>query len=394
MEVLAVFVGVCVGAAVVIVVVVLRRRSAQEVARQLIEQAQVQRVEELQAVIKQVEAVLGPLCQSALSANSEQFLRLAETRLSAQSRQGEASLDTRKKLIDEQVKQMTTRLTELSTALQTLDKDRRESHGSLVKHLQTTTQATAALQQTTTQLREALANPQRRGQWGERMAEDVLRLAGFIENVNYRKQAALDSGGKPDFTFLLPQDRCVNMDVKFPLANYLRYLDAADEPVRERRKADFLRDVRSRIKEVTTREYIDPGNGTVDYVLVFIPNEQVYGFIHEHDPALLDDALRQKVVLCSPLTLYAILSVIRQAAENFRLEQASREILGLLGAFNKEWAKYVELMDKMGRKLEDAMKHYEELTTTRTRQLERQLDKIETLRSEQQLALPAEGETE
>ncbi|HUU96894.1 MAG TPA: DNA recombination protein RmuC [Phycisphaerae bacterium] len=393
-EVLAAVIGVCVGAAVVVIIVVLRRRSAQEVARQLIEQAQVQRVEELQAVIKQVEAALGPLCRDALSANSEQFLRLAETKLSGQTRQGEAALEEKKKLIDEQVKQVTTRLGELAAAVQTLDKDRRQADAALGKHLETATQATAVLQETTGQLREALANPQRRGQWGERMAEDVLRLAGFIEGVNYRKQAALEAGGKPDFTFLLPQDRRVNMDVKFPLANYLRYLDAADEPVREQHKGAFLRDVRNRIKEVTTREYIDPGNGTVDYVLVFIPNEQVYGFIHEHDPALLDDALRQKVVLCSPLTLYAILSVIRQAAENFRLEQASREILGLLGAFNKEWGKYVELMDKMGRRLEDAMKHYEELTTTRTRQLDRQLDKIETLRSEQQLALPAEGDAD
>ena len=129
-------------------------------------------------------------------------------------------------------------------------------------------------------------------------------------------------------------------------------------------------------------------------MLVFIPNEQLYGFIHENDPELLEYALGKKVVLCSPLTLYAILSVIRQAAENFRLEQASREILSLLGTFKKEWGKYVEGMDKMGRRLEDAMKQYEELTTTRTRQLERQLDKIDNLRSQQQVALPTEIGTE
>lgn len=394
MEWLAAIIGVGVGAAVTLVVILLRRRSAQDVAHQLIEQAQQQKVEELQAVIEQVKGALGPLCQDALSANSEQFLRLAETKLAGQTKQGEAALDTRKKLIDEQVKQMTTRLGELATAVQTLDKDRRESHTAMAKHLETATQATAVLQETTGQLREALANPQSRGQWGERMAEDVLRLAGFVKNVNYRKQDQLEIGTKPDFTFLLPQDRRVNMDVKFPLANYLKYLNADDEPIRKQHRDAFLRDVRGRIKEVTSREYIDPGDGTVDYVLVFIPNEQVYGFIHEHDPALLDHALQQKVVLCSPLTLYAILSVIRQAAENFRLEQASREILGLLSAFNKQWAKYVELMDKMGQKLEGAMKHYEVLTTTRTRQLDRQLDKIEALRSQQQVALPGEDQPE
>ena len=391
MEVVIAIVGVCVGAALVLLVLVLRRRPAHELARQLVEQNDAKRIEDLQRIIEQITATLGTLSREALAANSEQFLRLAETKLAGQARQGEAELESKRKLIDETVRQITTRLGELSTAVQGLEKDRRESHGALVKQLETTTRATAALQETTGQLRQALASPQRRGQWGERMAEDVLRLAGFLEGVNYYKQTRQDSGTQPDFSFPLPQGRRVNMDVKFPLANYLKHLDAPDEPTRERYQAAFLRDVRNRIKEVTTREYIDPAGGTVDYVLVFIPNEQIYGFIHEHDAAVLDDALRQKVVLCSPLTLYAILAVIRQAAETFRLEQASREILSLLGAFQREWIKYVELMAKMGKKLDEARSQFDELTTTRTRQLDRKLDKIEELRTRERVALPAES---
>ena len=62
-----------------------------------------------------------------------------------------------------------------------------------------------ALSEHTQQLREALASSKVRGQWGERMAEDVLRLAGFLEGVNYRRQATLDErGGRPDYTFLMP----------------------------------------------------------------------------------------------------------------------------------------------------------------------------------------------
>jgi DNA recombination protein RmuC len=227
------------------------------------------------------------------------------------------------------------------------------------------------------------------------MAEDVLRLAGFVEGVNYHKQKQLTEGSRPDFTFLLPENQCVHMDVKFPLANYVRMLEAADDPTRAACAGQFLKDVRLRVKEVTTRDYINPAAGTVDYCLVFIPNEQIYGFIHEQDGSLLDEALRQKVVLCSPLTLYAILAVIRQAVENFRLEQASMQILSLLAEFKKQWTKYVAGMDKMGERLEAAGQEYRKLVSTRTRQLERQLDKIEDLRAarEQQAApheLPAE----
>ena len=391
MNELSILISVVVGAGVVLVVLRLRRRSHEEVARRLMEQAQGEKIEDLRAVIEQIKTAFGALSREALSANSEDFLRLAGTKLAEHTKQGEAALDAKKKLVDKTVEQMSARLGELSTALQVLDKDRRQSHGALTGKLETTTQATAALQKTTAQLREALANPQRRGQWGERMAEDVLRLAGFIEGVNYQKQSATESG-RPDFTFLLPQDRRVNMDVKFPLANYLKYMDTADgDPAGEQLKAQFLRDVRNRVKEVTTRDYIDPSAGTVDYVLVFMPNEQMYGFIHEHDPSLLDDALQRKVVLCSPLTLYAVLAVIRQAIENFRMEQTSREILSLLEAFQKEWAKYTEVLEKMGERLDGAMKQYELLSTTRTRQLEKQLDKIENLRSQQHVALPSEA---
>ena len=155
----------------------------------------------------------------------------------------------------------------------------------------------ATLANTTRSLREALANPQARGQWGERMAEDVLRLAGFVENVNYRKQAQLrgaggDGSGRPDFTFDLPKGHVLHMDVKFPLAAYLRYLDG-DRPTpsaastSRRSCATCARRSRSSPSATTTRAT----SRSVDYVLLFLPNEQLTGFIHEHDPALLDDAL-------------------------------------------------------------------------------------------------------
>jgi DNA recombination protein RmuC len=279
---------------------------------------------------------------------------------------------------------------ELTGVVHATEKDRREAFGKLIKEIESTGKAAGALSETTAQLTQALASSSHRGQWGERMAEDVLRLAGMIEGVNYRKQSTTESGTKPDFVFLLPTGPRVNMDVKFPIANYLRFLESDDADADRLRKT-FLTDVRSRVKEVTTRDYIDPVAGTLDFVLVFIPNEQLYGFIHENDPQLIEFALSRKVVLCSPLTLFAILAVIRQAADNFRLQQASNEILRLLGEFNKQWAKYGEVVERLGRQLESAMKAYTDLTTTRTRQLERQLDKIEALRSEEAPVLPAQN---
>ncbi len=109
-----------------------------------------------------------------------------------------------------------------------------------------------SLTENTRQLREALASQKVRGQWGERMAEDVLHLAGFLEGVNYRRQATLaGSGGRPDFTFLLPNGLVMHMDVKFPLDNYVRFLEAESDLDRRRHRDQFLRDVRDRVRELT-----------------------------------------------------------------------------------------------------------------------------------------------
>ena len=175
------------------------------------------------------------------------------------------------------------------------------------------------------------------------------------------------------------------MDVKFPLNNYMRYLDATSDVERERHRKEFLKDVRLRLKEVTSRGYGNTGSSTIDCVLLFIPNEQVYGFIHEQDRALLDDALRDKVVFCSPLTLFAVLAVIRQAVDNFRLSQTSHEILELLGGFQKQWDKFVEQMDKVGRGLKTAGNAFDELEGTRRRGLDRELDKIDAMRQRQEV---------
>src|SRR5438132_4242711 len=312
----------------------------------------------------------------------DNVLKLAKDKLESERQINVHELDAKKGLIDQQLQSMTGELEKVSKLMRDLERDRVEKFGQLANQLQATNAQTAALMQTTSTLREALASTKARGQWGERMAEDVLRLAGFIENVNYLKQKTIEGGSsRPDFTFLLPKSLKLHMDVKFPFDNYLRFLDAATDGEKSKCRTDFLRDVKARIKECTSRDYID-SEVTVDYVLLFIPNEQIYAFIHEQDSSLLDDGIRNKVLFCSPFTLIAVLAVIRQAVDNFALEKTSNEMLSHFGAFKKQWDEFVCRWDLLGRKIEEVMKEYEVLSTTRRRQLEKPLNKIEELRTQ------------
>lgn len=332
------------------------------------------------------------LSLEALSKNTEQFLKLANETLARQTQTGEKDLEAKKELIDQTLQTTKGELQRIQNLVTNFEKDREQKFGELATQLKSTAEQTGKLQDTTNQLRTALASTKARGQWGERMAEDVLRLAGFVEGINYRKQKALGvEGSRPDYTFFLPRGLIVNMDVKFPFDNYLRWLAAEAETEKERYKKEFLRDARARIKEVTTRDYINPRERTIDYVILFIPNEQVYAFIHENDTSLLDEALRSKVIPCSPLTLYAVLAVIRQAVENFNLEKATTEILALFGTFNQQWDAFAKCLERMGKRIEEARKEFESLTSTRRNQLERPLRQIENLRRQKNIPLGGEN---
>jgi DNA recombination protein RmuC len=202
----------------------------------------------------------------------------------------------------------------------------------------------------------------------------------MVEGINYTKQKTLEHGpGRPDYTFLLPNSLKINMDVKFPLDNYIRYLDAESEHDKKRFREELLKNTKVMMKGVTGREYINPADNTVDYVLIFIPNEQVYGFINEADPTIMDEALKQKVILCSPFTLYAVLAVVRQSIENFNLERTASEILTLLMDFSKQWTAFKDKFKTMGDRLDGAKKEYDVLNTTRSNALERPLRKIDEL---------------
>jgi len=381
--------GFLLGALILFLIMNNQKKSVQELAEELDRRTRNEKMHEVDTLIAQVKDAFGSLSMEALGKSTNEFLKLASKTFTDQSKLSEQQLDGKKQLIDHTLKNMKEELTKVQDVIQKVENERKESFGQLSSHLKQSVEQTRQLQEVTNQLNTALSSSQIRGQWGERMAEDVLRLAGFMEGVNYLKQKSLSgTASRPDFTFLLPKDMKVNMDVKFPLNNYLAFLQAESDSDKILYKNQFLKDVRTRVKEVTTRDYINPSDNTVDYVIVFIPNEQVYSFINENDSSIMDEALKSKVILSSPVTLYAILAIIRQAIDNFNLEKTASEILILLAEFNKQWANFKDGMDKMGNRLDDAQKEFQRLVTTRTNQLERPLIKIESLRSSNELKLP------
>jgi len=316
---------------------------------------------------EEIRQTFGDLSNEVLVESQKNFLELAEHKFSALLENSDEQLGKKKELIDSTLKDMKDRLKNLSENTVGLKSQMEESRKSI-----------GDLSNTTIKLRQILSSSQARGQWGERMVEDILNFIGLTEGINFKQQ---EQSGKdrPDFTFFLPDEKMINMDVKFPLNHYEKYIEAETDTEKESEKKAFLKDVRNRIKEVSDRSYIDPEGGTVDYVLLFIPNESIYSFLNQEDGTLIDFSLERKIILCSPITLYAVLSLIRQAVSNFAMEQKAGEMQELVGVFRKQWGQFKLKIDSMSKSLSALTNHYEDLRGPRLRELEKPMEKISEL---------------
>lgn len=282
--------------------------------------------------------------------------------------------------------------------IEDLDKELREFRENNKSQFDNVEIAVGNLARTTGNLNQVLSSSQKRGQWGERMAEDMLRAAGLIEGINFRKQTENEEGKKPDYELMMPPNRVLIMDVKFPYDQYLTHINAESDAMRSQAKSDFVTAVKIHVNALAKRDYISNSvEESLDYVLMFVPNESISGFVHEADPTLIDYALSQKIVLCSPLTLYAFLVVIRQATESFHTEQTAASIMQQINKFNSEWEKYLAAVEQVKKRFDGLQGDIELISTggTRFNKLKVPVKEIENMRKSQGVSVyePSNAET-
>ena len=320
----------------------------------------------------QMKEMFQGLAAEAMAQSLETLASQAESKLIAAGQLISQDLLSTKTTIGESVRSVSTMLTDLTART-----------AALAEGQQTGTQVTQQLLDTTQSLAQILSSSQARGQWGERMVEDILQLMGMVDGMNYLTQNTIPGGERPDYTFLLPNDKKIHMDVKFPLAQYMTYLDTEDTGAQAIAKKGFLNDVRSHVKVLDGRQYINPADDTVEYMMMFIPNEAITAFIHANDPKLMDFAMEKGILLCSPITLYMLLSLMNSAIKSFAMAAQTGEILALLEEFYVQWGKYSETQTKMGESLEQAQRRFQDMSGTRDRQLGKIIDKMRSLEKPQ-----------
>lgn len=328
----------------------------------------------------EMKAGFAEISQKTLSATADHMIKLASEKLGSEREISFKEITGQKNLIDSRINALNSELDKLTSLVNGMENARSRQLGELGKAIGESQARTAELYKVTGALKETLSSKQHRGQWAERMAADVLCFAGLKEGINYKRQATdATTGNRPDFTFFLPNGMKLNMDVKFPFENYQKFVSAETQEHKSYYKKEFLKDVKNHIKAVSSRDYINPDDNTLNCVILFIPNESVYGLIFESDLSVLEEAGGRNVLMCSPVTILSVLAIIRQAADNFVIANRAKELLNGISIFRKEWIKYSEGFEKLGGHIDRLSRDYNDLKATRTNKLENSVARLEAL---------------
>ncbi len=307
----------------------------------------------------------------------QQLATVSQQTLRGEVERSEQDLKREKEVIGQLVSEMRRDLSRSQESMKSTDERQVASFSALKNELETYRGITQQLAASTEDLKKVLSNNQLRGQFGEQIAENLLKMAGFVVGQDYvfnKQQESVET--RPDFTIFLPDKTKINVDAKFPYQALVRAFETDDKSERERHLKDFASDVRAKIKQVTTRDYINPEEKTVDFVILFIPNEMVFSVIYDQLNDVWEEAMQKKVIMAGPFSFTALLRMVKQAYSNFSYQENIHKIIGLVQKFEQEYEKYGQEFEKLGDKVRQINDQYDKLAKTRSSALTRIVDKI------------------
>jgi len=291
---------------------------------------------------------------AALRSNSEVFLQLARQTLAQQQQLAARDLADREKSVASLLAPVREALARTHEQIARIEKERAETFGSLRASLEGVALGQLALQRETRNLVTALRRPEVRGQWGEMTLRRLAELAGMVEHCDFVEQvhvAGEDGALRPDMIVNMPDGRQLVVDVKTPLDAYLSAVEAATDEARDAAIKRHAQAVVERVRALSSKAYWSQFERSPDFVVLFIPGDQFLSAALGEIPTLLEDAIRQHVIIATPSSFVALLKAVAYGwRQNLLAENAAR-IQELAEDLYKRLAKFGEHMTKIGRSL-------------------------------------------
>jgi DNA recombination protein RmuC len=329
---------------------------------------------------------------SNLSSNQNQQLESTQKRLGDILKDNETKLNRITDIINENLKSLQERNEKkLEQMRQTVDEKLSttlesrlgESVKIITQGLDTVSKGIGEMQALTTgmgDLKRVLTNVKTRGGWGEiqlsTLLEQILSKSQYREQVQIKK----NSNERVDFAVILPgkndHELLLPIDAKFPLEDYSR-LCSASESNNVKEVEIQQKNLETRIKDEAKsiyEKYISPPD-TTDFAVLYLPVEGLYAEVLRH-PAL-NETLQQKyrIIVCGPNTLSALLNSLQMGFKTLAIEKRSSEIYNTLSVFKMEFGKFVELLSKTQKKIDEASDTLDS-ATKKTKTIQRKLKEV------------------
>jgi len=293
--------------------------------------------------------------------NSERFLQLARESLGRDQAIASSTLKERETAIAQLVEPLRTAIERTETQAQALERERRDAYSTLRTQIELLAAGQTQLERETRNLVTALRRPEVRGRWGELTLRRLVELAGMSEHCDFTEQMhlALDEGAvRPDMVVHLPDSRAIVVDVKTPLDAFLEALDADSQEIRAVALQKHAQQVETRVRQLASKAYWMQFENSPEFCVLFLPGDQFLGAALAERPELLDNALKQNIIIATPSTLIALLKVVAHGWRQSAVAQNAAVIRELGQELHKRLNSFTGHLGRLGQRLDGAVEAY------------------------------------
>ncbi|KAF0091201.1 MAG: hypothetical protein FD141_990 [Fusobacteria bacterium] len=248
-----------------------------------------------------------------LKENQANFLDLAKSEFAKTSMENKNELEKKEESIKNIVTPMKEILGEVKGKMEEIDKEYQKTFTEVKEQFKFLKEDQTKLQIETANLVKALRAPQTRGRWGEIQLKRVVEMAGMVNCVDFVEQFSTDSDTgrlRPDMLIKLPGNKTIVIDAKTPLDAYLNLIEAVDDIDKRKYLLEHGRQVKDHIGKLSCKAYWDQFPESPEFVVLFLPNEALYGAALEAEPQLIEVGASKNVIIATPTTLIALLKAI------------------------------------------------------------------------------------
>lgn len=350
-----------------------------------------------QSDLEQARTSFQALAGEALRHSNEEFMRLAQTAFAVQRNEATAELEKRRLAVDQLIAPVAKALEKTHQSLEQVGRD----HAGLREQVLKMSQSNLELRSETGKLVQALRKPNVRGRYGEVQLERVVEVSGMKSYCDFTAQSSLrDEEGKltrPDLIVKLPNGRVVAIDAKMNVDAYLDALDAKTPEEVEAHLERYAENVMLQAQKLARKSYWTSFDASPEFVVMFIPGDQLVDAALERRPELIEYAAERNVVIASPATLIGLLRAVHVGWREKNLSDSAQELFALGRELHQRAATVLEHAAVVGESIERARKSYNDFVGSIHSRLVPTLRRFEERDARSAKDLPAlraiEGET-